>query len=142
MIGVGFAVASLLGTAGQVASGVMSAQARQGEFAEQLRRLDMKKRYTVGLTAARAGASGTEFASTSTQSYLASLTSEFDRAIAATRKAKSLAGLTDTLGLIAGGISGIAGAAGTLGKANNWWQTPATEAGNTYTPGSGMPLWR
>lgn len=149
MVGTGFAVASILGTAGQFASGILSAQARQGEFAEQLRRLEQKKRYTIGLATAKTGASGVEFSSASTQHYLASLTSEFDRAIAATRDAKSLGGVLDTFGIVSGGISNLAGMAGTLGKANNWWETPANPMiSSTPSPvpvpaaNTLMPDWR
>lgn len=121
MIGTGFAVASALGAAGQLASGIMSAQSRQGEFAEQLRRLKLKKDQTVGLAAARSGASGVEFSSASTQQYLASLTDEFDLGISRLKSTASMTGIMDLIGNFSSLLGAGASASGALGKANNWW---------------------
>jgi hypothetical protein len=140
MIGVGFAIAQGLGLAGQFASGLMSAQARQGEFAEQLRRLEMQKRQTVGLATAKTGASGVEFTSASTQQYLASLASEFDRSIDNLRDVGRVTSMTDMLGAFSNLLGGSAGLVGSLGKANNW--DFGGGAKPVYTPGQGMPLWR
>jgi glucokinase len=43
---------------------------------------------------------------------------------------------------ILGAGAGLGGALFNFGAANNWWMKPAGAAASTYTPGSGMPLWR
>ncbi len=141
MIGAGFAIAQGLGLAGQFASGIMSAQSRQAEFAEQLRRLRLQKEQTVGLATAKSGASGVEFTSASTQHYLTSLTSEFDRAISNVQRAGRTTNLTDMLGTFSNLLGGGAGMFGALGKANNW-DFGGAGPGQTYSPGGGMPMFR
>lgn len=121
MLGIGFGILSTLGNVGQAASGLMSTYARQGEFAEQLRRLRMEKQSTVGLAAAKTGASGVEMTSASSVQYLNDLSSEFDRAIAMTKNTAQQALISGVVGagssLLGGGASTYKG----LGDINNWW---------------------
>jgi hypothetical protein len=122
MVGVGFAAVQALGVAGQFASGLMSAQARQGEFADQLRALTMKRDQTLGIARARAAASGVEMDSRSTTDYLAGLTGEFDTELARIRSVKKMAGNAALIGnlstLAGGGANTYLG----LAQLNNFWR--------------------
>ena len=120
MVGGLFAVTQALGAAGRIASGVMSAEARQAEFSEQLRNLQLKKDYTIGLAKARAGASGVEIGSMSTQSYLSRLTDQFDRQTRLLKQAKRATLVSDIVGMIGGGLESGANMYATLGRMNNW----------------------
>jgi hypothetical protein len=108
MVGVGF--------------GIVSAKARQGEFAEQIRRIGMQRDQTVGLATAKSAASGVELSSVSTVDYLKRLTYEFDREISNVRKTADATKTADMLSLFAGGVGGGAQIYGKLGAANNWFQ--------------------
>jgi hypothetical protein len=122
MVGVGFAAVSALGLAGQLASGVMSAKARQAEFAQQLRALEMKKEQTIGIARARAAASGIEMSSTSTTDYLAGLASEFDNGLNYLRAAKKASGDAATVGQFATLAGGAASIYGGVAQQNNFWR--------------------
>lgn len=142
MEGVGFGAAQVLGMAGQFASGLMSADARQSEFAQQIRALKMKRDFTVGIATARAAASGVTSDSVSTTKYMASLTGELNRGIDNLEGVANTTGVMDKIGLFSGLVGGAANAYATLGKANNWWQeTPAAPTTPTYT-GNGTGMWR
>jgi hypothetical protein len=120
MVGLGFGITQALGLAGPFASGVMSAEARQGEFAEQLRRLRLKKEQTVGLARSRANASGVTADSATTDLYLKALTGEFDFNIRRLEETAGQVSMADTIGnfasLFGGGVSTLGG----IAKANNW----------------------
>ena len=122
MVGVGFAAVQALGVAGQFASGIMSAKSRQAEFAEQLRALQMKKEYTLGIAKVRAGASGVTMDSVSTVDYLAGLAGEFDREIANLKHAKKTAGSAALVGNLAGLATGGAQTYLGLAQLNNFWK--------------------
>jgi hypothetical protein len=122
MVGVGFAAVSALGLAGQLASGVMSAKARQAEFAQQLRALEMKKEQTIGIARARAAASGIEMSSTSTTDYLAGLTSEFDTELNYLRATKRMAGDAADIGNTMSLLGGAASIYGGTAQQNNFWR--------------------
>jgi hypothetical protein len=102
------AVVQALGAAGQIASGVLSAQARQAEFAEGIRQLKVKKEYTVGLATMKAAASGFDLRSASTVSYLRGLTREYDIALKNLRNVKGTTQIADMLGVMSGGAQGAA----------------------------------
>jgi hypothetical protein len=144
MEGVGFGAAQILGTTGQFASGLLSAQARQAEFAQQIRALKMKRDFTVGIANARAAASGVTSDSLSTTKYMASLTGELNLGIKNLENTAATTDIMDKFSLFSGLVGGGANAYASIGKANNWFmETPAAPAAPpTYTPGSGMPLWR
>lgn len=122
MVGVGSAAVSALGVAGQFASGLMSAKARQAEFAQQLRALEMKKEQTIGLARARAAASGVEMSSSSTTDYLAGLADEFDTEIGYLRSAKRTSGNAALIGSLSGLVGGGAQTYLGLAQANNFWR--------------------
>lgn len=120
MVGIGYGIVSALGLAGQFASGIMSANARQGEFAEQIRQIGLKRDLTLGTATAKAAASGIELGSSSTTTYLNALTAEFNREIANVKKAARATKTADMIGNISGLLGGAAQTYGTLGQANNW----------------------
>lgn len=120
MVGIGYGIVSSLGLAGQFASGIMSANARQGEFAEQVRQIGLKRDLTLGTATAKVAASGIESGSASTVNYLKNLTAEFDREIANVKKTAKTAQTADLIGSLAGLVGGGAQTYGALGTANNW----------------------
>lgn len=122
MVGTGFAVAEGLGAAGKFASGLLSAQARQGEFAQQIRAIEFKKNQTIGIATARAAASGTTLDSLSTDKYIGALANQFDTEITNVRRAKRMTGIADLVGNISTLVGAGASIYGSLGQANNWWQ--------------------
>src|SRR5690242_11157423 len=122
MVGLAFGVVSALGAAGRMASGLMSANARQGEFDAEVRALSMKRDQTLGSARAAAGASGTDVNSVSTGAYLAGLANEFDTEINAVRKAKKDSGVASVIGSLFGALGDAGSVYGQLGAANNWWR--------------------
>lgn len=120
MVGIGFGIVSALGLAGQFASGVMSAKARQGEFAEQIRKTGLERDITVGTAFSKVGASGIEMDSPSTVNYLKTLTGEFNREISNLRKTAAATKTADMIGNLAGLAGGGAQTYSALGQANNW----------------------
>lgn len=113
-LGIGLGVVSALGAAGGLVSGLMGANARKAEFAEQIRSLQFKKEQTLSTAISRAGASGIEIQegarSASLTDYLTRQTAEFDRQIRSTRKAMRA---TYTAGVL-GGLSGLLGSAASI----------------------------
>lgn len=124
MIGLAFGALSTLGTIGQFAGNLMGASARRAQVQEQIRATEMQKAQTVGLAAARSGASGVEGSSASTMDYLSGLGAEFDRVIGLQKKSAATGYALDILGAGMGLLGGASNVAGGLGKLNNWWQTP------------------
>lgn len=118
MLGLGFGIASMLGTVGQTASGLMSTQSRVSQISDEIRNAQMRKAQTVGLAGAKSGASGVEFSSASTQHYLTSLGSEFDREIASLRDLRSTTQVTGAIGALAGLVGGGANTAKDLWALN------------------------
>lgn len=127
MIGLAFGALSSLGTVGQFAGSLMGAFGRRDQAKEGIRALQMQKAQTVGLAAARSGASGVEMTSASTMEYLSGLGAEFDRAISLQKRAASTGFALDLLGAGSGLIGGAANVYGGLGQLNNWWQTPGAK---------------
>lgn len=119
--GVGYGIFSSLGNVGQAASGLMSTFARQGEFAEQIRRLRQEKAQMVGLATAKTGASGVEMTSASSVQYLNDLSAEYDRAISAAKSNSRLSLISGLVGVGAGLAGGGASTYKVLGDINNWW---------------------
>lgn len=147
---IGAAIVAGLGVAGKMASGLLSARARRAEFDQEIRALSIKRDQTIGTAMARAGASGIELGdfsrraygaggSASTTNFLRTMTGEFNRELDALRSARNTTFLANLIGTFSGGLSGGAEVASQYMKAN-----PKAPAGPTptYTPGSGMPLWR
>lgn len=120
MEGIGFGITSVLGTAGKFASGLMASDARQAEFAEQLRQLERKKTYTLSLTKALSAASGVATDSNSTTEYLKSMTSEFNKSIGFLNGQASDSRAADMFGLQSTFLGGSADAMGGIGRLNNW----------------------
>jgi hypothetical protein len=120
VVGIGMGIVSSLGLAGQFASGIMSAKARQGEFAETVRRIGRERDITVGSAIAKVGASGIEMDSASTVNYLKALTDEFNREIKNVQKTAKATKTADMIGNLAGIFGGGAQTYSALGQANNW----------------------
>jgi len=111
-----------LGAAGQLASGLMAADARKMEFAEQMRALQQKRDFTISLARTKGNASGIEPGSVSTTSYLSKIATEFDQQLGYLRRAKKVTNQMDLLGAYFGFAGNMASAAGKYGAANNWGQ--------------------
>lgn len=120
MIGVGAGMVQALGAAGRLASGLMAADARKMEFAEQLRQIRLKKAQTVATAENLIGASGFTSDSRSTVDYLKALTSEFDHTIRLTKKAAAASSMAAQIGMFSGLLGSAASIYGDTGRANNW----------------------
>ncbi len=119
MVGLAFGALSALGTIGKFTSDLMGNAARRGQIDDEIRATRMRKASTLGLAAARTGASGVEFSSSSVTDYLSGLGAEFDREIAGLESLRRTTGLTGAIGA----VSGLLGAGASTGldiwKLNN-----------------------
>lgn len=122
MVGIGSGIASALGAAGQIASGLMAADARQMEFADQIRILKQKRDYTTSLAASKAAASGIALGSVSTSEYLKQLTSQFNTEIAGVQRTADTVGSMDFINQVTGSFGALATVGLGVMKANNWGQ--------------------
>lgn len=107
-LSIGFGVTSVLGIAGEFASRLMGASARQDEIRQRLAAIEQKKEYTLSLATAKAAASGISLGSESVDTYLAGLAQQFDTEMLGLRKLGNQSMLADLLG----GASGVLGGAG------------------------------
>ncbi len=110
---------------------------------EQVRRLQADNNQTLGGARVAGAGSGIEFESTSLQDWLGAMDSEFTRqeqeVLRSGMKAASSVSSAAGWGL----LGDLGGTMMQFGQANNWFrQPPAAPGAPSYTPGSGMPLWR
>jgi hypothetical protein len=112
------------------------------ETDEALRRLRLVQEQKLGAAAAAGAASGVTADSASLTRHLSAMSGEFRReaewaaaagygAAGATSKAAGFGLATD-----------IAGSLFRFGESNAWFRQPSLPAAPTYSPGTGMPLWR
>jgi hypothetical protein len=120
MIGLAFGALSALGTIGKFTSDLLGAGARRAQARDQLHGLEMQKSKTIGLAAAKSGASGVEGSSSSTMDYLSGLGAEFDRAIQTQKDTMSTMAMADFFGAGTGLLGGAANTTEKLGALNNW----------------------
>lgn len=118
MFGVAGLALSAIGTIGQFSSNLMGAAARRSQMREQIRADEMQKASTLGLAAARSGASEVGSNSSSTMSYLAGLGAEFDRTIAVRKKSMRNSLFMDLVGAGSQALGGAASALGTYNSLN------------------------
>jgi hypothetical protein len=134
-----------VGAVGNLFSASAAASARRREVAEQVRRFEADAARAVSAGRAAGGASGIESDSASLQGYLASMSDEFKRQADWMRKTGTTQARLGMQAGILGAATGIGGALFSFGAQNNWWRDPLLPSGGaqtSYTPGSGMPLWR
>jgi hypothetical protein len=134
MFGIAGAALGGLGVIGQFTSSLMGASARRAQMQEQIRATEMEKARTVGIAAARTGASGVETGSTSAMSYLAGLGAEFDRTISLQHRAMRTEYTAGLLGAFGGLLGGAGGVANGLLALNPPAPGGAPPGGAPYTP--------
>jgi hypothetical protein len=103
-------VTQMLGVAGQFAAGQMAASARRMQYDEELRKLGMRRDFTLSLATARGAASGVEASSATTTDYLSRLTTEFSAEESYLKKMKSMTSDADTAANFANLVGGAASA--------------------------------
>jgi hypothetical protein len=119
MIGLAFGALSALGTIGKFSSDLMGNAARRGQISDEIEATKMRKAQTLGLAAARTGASGVEFSSASVSSYLTSLGSQFDTEISRLKNLRRTTEIAGTIGAVSGLLGGGASTGLDIWKLNN-----------------------
>jgi hypothetical protein len=118
--GLAFGALSSLGAMGQFSGNLMGISARRAQAEDQIRALEMKKASTLGLAAAKSGASGVEGSSASTMDYLSGLGAEFDRSIVVAKNTAKSVEMAGKIGAISQLFGGMSSAFGGAAAANNW----------------------
>lgn len=107
-----------------LATGFGAARQRRAAGLEELRRLRLAHERTISETRAVAAASGAEFESSSTQTYLTAMADEFRRQEDWLRKAADAEAGSMQMTSLFNAFSDFGGSMFSFGAMNNWFQQP------------------
>lgn len=129
----GAAAGAVVGTAIALVGELSGADQKRKETEEAVRRMKAQQAQYLGVSTARAAASGFEFDSSSIQTYLTNMADEFRRESEwALKNGMTIADAQSTAGWV-NAATGLVKAGGDFARSQNWFQTPSIEVTSPST---------